>query len=58
MDSISAVLDTCVLLPMRLCDTLLRAPEAGLYRPHWSAASLVELEWNLLERGYTPQQVA
>jgi len=30
------VLDSCVLYPMYLRDTLLRADEAGLYRVHWS----------------------
>ncbi|MEI6428755.1 MAG: PIN domain-containing protein [Pseudanabaena sp. ELA607] len=30
------VLDSCVLYPMYLRDTLLRAAEAGLYRVHWS----------------------
>ena len=30
------VLDSCVLYPMYLRDTLLRVAEAGLYRVHWS----------------------
>ena len=30
------VLDSCVLYPMYLRDTLLRAAEVGVYRVHWS----------------------
>lgn len=32
-----ALLDTCVLYPAYLCDTLLRLAEAEAYRPLWSA---------------------
>jgi predicted nucleic acid-binding protein len=35
-NEISAVLDSCVLFPMYLRDTLLRAASAGLYYPYWS----------------------
>ncbi|VXD16922.1 conserved hypothetical protein [Planktothrix serta PCC 8927] len=35
-DQMSAVLDSCVLFPMYLRDTLLRVASAGLYRPYWS----------------------
>ncbi len=39
----SAVLDACVLVPMALCDTLLRlAEEPALYRPLWSEPILSE----------------
>lgn len=31
------VLDACVLVPHPLFDTLLRAADAGLYEPRWSA---------------------
>jgi hypothetical protein len=37
MSVIVAVLDSCVLLPAALRDTLLRAAEANLYRPQWSS---------------------
>ncbi|HSS96733.1 MAG TPA: PIN domain-containing protein [Terriglobales bacterium] len=39
-----AVLDACVLVPMALCDTLLRlAEEPAMYRPVWSAQIMQEL---------------
>jgi len=37
----TVVLDTCVLVPMPLCDTLLRlAEEPVLYVPKWPASSM------------------
>jgi len=39
----TAFLDACVLLPVSLADTLLRAAEAGLYRPVWSPTVLDEV---------------
>jgi predicted nucleic acid-binding protein len=40
----SAVLDACVLVPMVLCDTLLRlAEQPALYRPLWSEQILAEV---------------
>lgn len=41
------LLDTCVLYPPTLCDTLLRIAENGAFEPRWSADVLVELERNL-----------
>jgi predicted nucleic acid-binding protein len=53
-----AVLDTCVLAPMPLCDTLLRMAEhPAFYIPKWSADILSELRSTLRRMGYTPAQV-
>lgn len=38
-----ALLDTCVLYPAYLCDTLLRLAEAEAYRPLWSFDIVREL---------------
>jgi predicted nucleic acid-binding protein len=52
-----AVLDTCVLAPMPLCDTLLRlAEDPAFYIPKWSADILRELRSTLQRMDYTPAQ--
>jgi predicted nucleic acid-binding protein len=48
-----AVLDTNVLLPAPLRDTLLRLAEVELYVPKWSNRILAELDKNLVESGRT-----
>lgn len=57
MAAFPAFLDTCVLYPAYLCDTLLRLADAQAYRPLWSADVLAELRRNLVERGIAPQRV-
>jgi predicted nucleic acid-binding protein len=52
-----AFLDTCVLYPAYLADTLLRLAEASAYRPLWSADVLAELRRNVIERGIPPDRV-
>ncbi len=52
-----AVLDTCVLAPMPLCDTLLRLGEdRAFYIPKWSAEIMRELRRTLLRMGYNAGQ--
>ena len=51
------VLDTCVLVPMPLCDTLLRlAEDPAFYMPRWSAGILDELRRVLCRMQYTEAQ--
>lgn len=38
----TAFLDACVMVPVSLCDTLLRTAEHDLYRPTWSPTVLDE----------------
>ena len=53
----TAVLDACVLIPMPLCDTLLRlAEEPSLYKPLWSTTILDELHRNLAKRLHRTQE--
>jgi predicted nucleic acid-binding protein len=56
----SAVLDACVLVPMALCDLLLRlAEEPAMYRPLWSDRILAELSKALGTKLHrTPEEVA
>jgi predicted nucleic acid-binding protein len=54
----SAVLDTNVLYPFSLRDTLLRLAELDLYTPLWSARILEEMTRNLVERQITEEQAA
>lgn len=59
MSNLIAVLDACVLFPASLRDTLLRAAQKGLYRPHWSADIIDEVICNLKEdRGLSDEQAA
>jgi len=48
--------DTCVLVPVYLCDTLPRLAERRLYLPRWSSQTGVELERALVHKiGLTPE---
>jgi len=52
------VLDTCVLAPMPLCDTLLRlAEDPAFYMPRWSGDILSELRRVLRRMDYSDAQV-
>ncbi len=53
----AVVLDSCVLYPMYLRDTLLCAAEAGLYQPHWTSEILEGAFRNLIiDQRITPQK--
>lgn len=51
------VLDTCVLYPAHLRDTLLRLAERNLYRALWSPDIVDELRRNLIEAGLRADSV-
>ena len=52
-----AVLDTCVLAPMPVCDTLLRlAEDPAFYIPRWTGDILQEPRSTLVRMGYTEAQ--
>jgi predicted nucleic acid-binding protein len=54
----TVLLDACVLVPMPLCETLLRlAEEPALYRPLWSDPILQEVGTALERMKYRPEQV-
>jgi predicted nucleic acid-binding protein len=55
-----AVLDACVLVPMPLCDTLLRcAEEPALFRVAWSETILEEVQRTLRDKfNYTQEQAS
>jgi predicted nucleic acid-binding protein len=54
----TVLLDACVLVPMPLCETLLRlAEEPALYRPLWSDPILQEVGTALERMKYTAAQV-
>lgn len=54
----AAVLDACVLVPIRLATTLLWLAEAGLFQPLWSESILDEVRRNLPKVGVTPEQAS
>lgn len=56
--TLNVVLDSCVIFPMPLCDTLLRAAEANLYRIHFSQEILNGATRNLVRTGRMTEQKA
>ena len=53
----AVVLDTCVLYPAHLRDTLLRLAERDLYQVLWSADIIEELHRNLVDAGISGKAV-
>lgn len=53
----AVVLDTCVLYPAHLRDTILRLAERDLYQILWSADIIEELHRNLVEAGIASEAV-
>ena len=51
------MLDTCVIYPAHLRDTLLRLAERGLYRVLWSPDIIEELHRNLVKSGIDKRHV-
>jgi len=59
MTAFPVILDSCVLYPMYLRDTLLCAAEAGLYRVHWSSGILDGALRNLVaNQQISPEQAS
>ncbi|YAL83648.1 PIN domain-containing protein [Dermacoccaceae bacterium W4C1] len=54
----TVILDTCVLFPPTLADTLLRIAETGSYGVRWSPDILDELSRNMLKAGVSQVQVS
>lgn len=54
----SAILDACVLVPIRLATTLLWLAEAGMFDVLWSEAILGEVERNLPNVGVSAESAA
>ncbi len=50
MSPIVAVLDACTMVPLTLCDTLLRAAERRIYEVRWSDTILDELQRSLAKK--------
>lgn len=58
MSVFPVVLDSCVLYPMYMRDTLLRAADAGLYQVRWSREILDGATRNLIANGLMTEQKA
>jgi predicted nucleic acid-binding protein len=53
-----ALFDANVLIPMAICDTLMRAAVEYLYRPLWSQQILDEVKRNLISEGFATEERA
>ena len=51
MEAVSVIVDSCVIFPMPLCDTMLRAAETDLYIVHFSQEILDGVTRNLVKKG-------
>ncbi len=51
MEAVSVIVDSCVIFPMPLCDTMLRAAETELYIVHFSQEILDGATRNLVKNG-------
>src|SRR4028119_1226531 len=51
MEAVSVIVDSCVIFPMPLCDTLLCIAEAELYQVHFSQEILDGATRNLVKKG-------
>lgn len=51
METLSVIVDSCVIFPMPLCDTMLRAAETDLYIVHFSQEILDGVTRNLVKKG-------
>ncbi|MGP9683540.1 MULTISPECIES: PIN domain-containing protein [unclassified Brachybacterium] len=50
----TVTLDACVLVPITLCDTILRIAETGAFGVRWSASILGETERTLVNKLHVP----
>lgn len=59
MSEFRVFLDACVLMPINLCDFVLRLAETEIFQPQWTAEVLGEVERNLVAKiGITQERAA
>lgn len=54
----TVVLDACTLVPITLCDTILRIAESGSFDVRWSASILDEVERTMVDKLDVPADAA
>lgn len=54
----TVVLDACTLVPITLCDALLRTADSGAFGVRWSAEILFETERTMVDKLGVPQEAA